>query len=66
MRTAFIKREHETTQQGDKQRTEMLIPGVSFLKKESKGGALPYWGNERLLSVEVAADDFSADMLKVR
>ena len=69
VRTAFIKREHETTQQGDdKQRTEMLIPGISYLKKESKGGALPYWGNERLLSVEVAADDFlsSADMLKVR
>lgn len=69
VRTAFLKREHETTEQlGEKQRTEMLIPGISYLKKESKGGALPYWGNERLISIEAAADSVlsSANMLKVR
>ncbi|WP_440053654.1 autotransporter assembly complex protein TamA [Pseudoalteromonas sp. T1lg65] len=69
VRTAFIKREHESTeQQGDIQRTEMLIPGISYLKKQAKGGALPFWGNERLISIEFAADDLlsSVDMLKLR
>ncbi|PCK30954.1 autotransporter assembly complex protein TamA [Pseudoalteromonas piscicida] len=69
VRTAFIKREHESTEQkNETQKTEMLIPGISYLKKESKGGALPYWGNKRLISIEGAADSLlsSANMLKVR
>ncbi|RXE95862.1 autotransporter assembly complex family protein [Pseudoalteromonas sp. PS5] len=69
IRTAFIKREHESTEQkSETQKTEMLIPGVSYLKKESKGGALPYWGNKRLISIEGAADSLlsSTNMLKVR
>lgn len=73
VRTAFIKREHQTTQRGvnvdnlPQVKTEMLLPGVSYAKKNSKGGALPYWGNEQLFSVEVASKELisSASLVKV-
>jgi translocation and assembly module TamA len=39
IRTAFIKREHETTSQnGVTTTTQMLLPGISYTKKRSKGG----------------------------
>ncbi|TMP23997.1 outer membrane protein assembly factor [Pseudoalteromonas rubra] len=69
VRTAFLKREHETSEQdGETLKTEMLIPGVSYAKKQSLGGMLPYWGNERLISVELASDSLisSTSLIKVR
>ncbi|MCG7564005.1 autotransporter assembly complex family protein [Pseudoalteromonas sp. McH1-42] len=69
VRTAFLKREHETSEQdGEVLKTEMLIPGISYAKKQTLGGMLPYWGNERLISVELASDSVisSTSLLKVR
>ncbi|RZM81672.1 outer membrane protein assembly factor [Pseudoalteromonas rubra] len=69
VRTAFLKREHETSEQGGETlKTEMLIPGISYAKKQSQGGMLPYWGNERLISIELASDSVisSTSLLKVR
>nr|WP_238937604.1 autotransporter assembly complex family protein [Pseudoalteromonas sp. S16_S37] len=69
IRTAFIKREHETTEQeGDVFKSEMLLPGISYAKKQSKGGATPYWANERLISLEVASDSLisSTSLVKAR
>lgn len=69
VRTAFIKREHESNRQdGSVLRTEMLLPGISYAKKQRLGGTLPYWGNERLLSVEMASDSLisSASLIKFR
>ncbi|AZZ99166.1 BamA/TamA family outer membrane protein [Pseudoalteromonas sp. R3] len=69
VRTAFLKREHETSEQdGETLKTEMLIPGVSYAKKQSLGGMLPYWGNERLISVELASESLvsSTSLIKVR
>ncbi len=69
VRTAFIKREHESNRQdGSVLRTEMLLPGISYAKKQRLGGTLPYWGNERLLSVEMASDSLisSTSLIKFR
>ncbi|OHU86730.1 MULTISPECIES: autotransporter assembly complex protein TamA [Pseudoalteromonas] len=69
IRTAFIKREHENTEQdGERFETEMLLPGISYAKKQTKGGTTPYWANERLLSLEVASDSLvsSTSLLKAR
>ncbi|NOU50664.1 outer membrane protein assembly factor [Pseudoalteromonas sp. JBTF-M23] len=69
VRTAFIKREHETTNQdGEVFKSEMLLPGISYAKKQNKGGATPYWANERLISLEVASDSLisSTSLIKAR
>ncbi|WP_234401249.1 autotransporter assembly complex protein TamA [Pseudoalteromonas sp. T1lg23B] len=69
IRTAFIKREHETTEQdGERLETEMLLPGISYAKKQTMGGTTPYWANERLFSLEMASDALvsSTSLLKVR
>ncbi|CAH9064944.1 Translocation and assembly module subunit TamA [Pseudoalteromonas sp. CIP111854] len=69
VRTAFIKREHETTEQEDKTfKTEMLLPGISYAKKQTKGGTTPYWANEQLISLEVASDSLvsSTSLVKAR
>ncbi|AOT09491.1 autotransporter assembly complex protein TamA [Pseudoalteromonas luteoviolacea] len=55
VRTAFLKREHEKSEQtGLLLDTEMLLPGVSYARKRSKGGMTPSWGSEQLLTLEVA------------
>ncbi|BBN80971.1 outer membrane protein assembly factor [Pseudoalteromonas sp. A25] len=69
VRTAFVKREHETTEQdGERFKSEMLVPGISYAKKQNKGGATPYWANERLISLEVASDSLvsSTSLVKAR
>ncbi|KZN65358.1 autotransporter assembly complex protein TamA [Pseudoalteromonas luteoviolacea] len=55
VRTAFLKREHEKSEQvGLNLDTEMLIPGISYAKKQSRGGMTPYWGSEQLITLEAA------------
>ena len=69
IRTAFIKREHETTTQNDiATTTQMLLPGISYTKKRSKGGALPHWGNEHMYSAEFASNALasSTSLVKLR
>ncbi|KZN49118.1 hypothetical protein N474_24895 [Pseudoalteromonas luteoviolacea CPMOR-2] len=68
VRTAFLKREHEKSeQQGLNLDTEMLIPGISFAKKQSKGGMTPYWGSEQLITFEAAHDSIisSTSLIKI-
>ncbi len=69
VRTAFIKREHETTTQaGVTDKTEMLIPGISYAKKQAIGGVTPTWGQRTLISLEFASDDLisSTTLLKAQ
>lgn len=44
IRTAFIRREQETYRFGDgvERTTEMLLPGVSYARKQSKGGTTSF------------------------
>jgi translocation and assembly module TamA len=69
IRTAFIKREHETTtQNGVATTTQMLLPGISYTKKRSQGGALPFWGDEQMYALEFASNAVasSTSLVKLR
>ena len=69
VRTAFIKHEREDYEIAEEaDTTEMVLPGISFAKKKTKGGTTPFWGNQWLLSTEVGLDDvFSdTDLLKLQ
>lgn len=69
IRTAFLKREHETTtQDGETDKTEMLIPGISYAKKQAVGGVTPSWGQQTLISLEFASEDLisSTSLFKVQ
>ncbi|WP_081310710.1 autotransporter assembly complex protein TamA [Pseudoalteromonas luteoviolacea] len=68
VRTAFLKREHEKSEQvGLNLDTEMLIPGISYAKKQSLGGMTPYWGSEQLFTLEAAHESVvsSTSLLKI-
>lgn len=58
VRTAFIRREQETYRIGDgiKRTTEMLLPGISYARKQSKGGTTPYSGEQWSISAEFGLD----------
>lgn len=69
VRTAFLKREHERSEQtGLLLDTEMLLPGVSYARKRSKGGMTPFWGSEQLFTIEVAHKNVisSTSLTKIR
>ena len=69
VRTAFIKHEREDFEIADDPgKIEMLLPGISFAKKKTKGGTTPFWGNQWLLSAEVGLDDAlsDTDLLKLQ
>lgn len=59
VRTAFLRRDQETYRIGDEpeESTEMLMPGISYARKKSKGGTTPYWGEQWLISAEFGLDD---------
>ena len=58
VRTAFIRRDYETYRFGDdEQSSKMLMPGISYAKKETKGGTTPYWGEQWLISAEFGLED---------
>ena len=69
IRTAFIKHEREDFEIANApDTTEMLLPGISFAKKKTKGGTTPFWGNQWLFSAEVGLEDAlsSTDLLKLQ
>ncbi|WP_234398747.1 autotransporter assembly complex protein TamA [Pseudoalteromonas sp. T1lg88] len=69
IRTVFIRREFEEFRIADEEKTtKMLLPGVSFARKRSKGGTTPYWGRQWLISTEVGADSLesSTDIVRVQ
>ncbi|MFY8325924.1 autotransporter assembly complex protein TamA [Pseudoalteromonas sp. ZZD1] len=58
VRTAFIRRDYETYRLGDdEQSSKMLMPGISYAKKDTKGGTTPYWGEQWLVSAEFGLED---------
>nr|WP_235591114.1 autotransporter assembly complex family protein [Pseudoalteromonas sp. H105] len=58
VRIAFLRRDRETFRIGDEERSaRMLMPGISYAKKESKGGTTPYWAEQWLISAEFGLDD---------
>ncbi len=63
LRTWFIKLEQEDFIQGSQDdSTLMIIPGVSFAKTQQRGGINPVWGNQHLLTAEVADPYWGADV----
>ena len=70
VRTAFLRRDQETFRLGDdpKESTEMLMPGISYARKNLKGGTTPYWGEQWLISAEFGLDDVlsSTNLLRVQ
>ncbi|SFC94398.1 autotransporter assembly complex protein TamA [Pseudoalteromonas denitrificans] len=69
VRTAFIKHEREDFElASQKDTTEMLLPGISYARKRSRGGTTPYWGDQLLVSSEIGLEDVlsSTDLLKVQ
>ena len=58
VRTAFLRRDRESYRIGDKeQSSKMLMPGISYAKKESEGGTTPTSGYQWLLSAEFGLKD---------
>ncbi|WP_199883043.1 autotransporter assembly complex protein TamA [Pseudoalteromonas sp. T1lg75] len=69
IRTVFLRREYEEFRIGEEEKsTAMLLPGVSYARKRSKGGTTPYWGRQWLISTEVGADSLasSTDIIRVQ
>jgi translocation and assembly module TamA len=70
VRTAFLRRDQETFRLGadPKESTEMLMPGISYARKNLKGGTTPYWGEQWLISAEFGLDDVlsSTNLLRVQ
>ncbi|MCQ8877676.1 autotransporter assembly complex protein TamA [Pseudoalteromonas shioyasakiensis] len=58
IRSVFIRRDYETYRLGDdEQSSKMLMPGISYAKKDTKGGTTPYWGEQWLISAEFGLED---------
>ena len=58
VRTAFLRRDRETYRIGDEeQSSKMLMPGISYAKKETEGGTTPTSGYQWLLSAEFGLKD---------
>lgn len=58
VRIAFLRRDRETYRIGDEEQSaRMLMPGISYAKKESKGGTTPYWAEQWLISAEFGLED---------
>lgn len=58
VRTVFLRRDRETYRIGDEeQSSKMLMPGISYAKKDSKGGTTPYWGEQWLIAAEFGLED---------
>jgi translocation and assembly module TamA len=68
VRTAFLRRDNETYRIGDEEKrtTEMLMPGISYARKQSKGGTTPYWGEQWLISAEFGVDNILSSTNLVR
>ncbi|MGE6448059.1 autotransporter assembly complex family protein [Pseudoalteromonas sp. SD03] len=68
VRTAFLRREQETYRIGDDEEktTEMLMPGISYARKQSKGGTTPYWGEQWSISAEFGLDSVLSSTNLVR
>ncbi|OUL58300.1 autotransporter assembly complex protein TamA [Pseudoalteromonas ulvae] len=69
VRTAFLKYEREDFTLGEQaDKTEMLLPGVSYARKKARGGMTPYWGQQLNITLEAGTEKLisSTDLLKVQ
>jgi translocation and assembly module TamA len=68
VRTAFLRRDEETYRIGDdaEESTEMLMPGISYARKQAKGGTTPSAGEQWLISVEFGLEDVLSSTNLVR
>ena len=55
LRTLFVKYNYESGVQGQQDYSkQLIIPGVSFRRTNSRGGINAYWGDKRLVSLEAS------------
>ena len=69
VRTAFLRRDYETYRIGDEEQSaKMLMPGISYAKKDTKGGTTPYEGYQWMMSVEFGLKDMmsSTNILRLQ
>ena len=69
VRTAFIRRDYETYRIGEEEQSaKMLMPGISYAKKDTEGGTTPYEGYQWLLSAEFGLEDMmsSTNILRLQ
>tara|TARA_B100001063_G_scaffold247327_1_gene292710 strand:- start:19339 stop:21036 length:1698 start_codon:yes stop_codon:yes gene_type:complete len=69
VRTAFLRRDYETYRIGDEQQSaKMLMPGISYAKKDTEGGTTPYKGYQWMMSAEFGLKDMmsSTNILRLQ
>lgn len=69
VRIAFLRFEQESYRLGEQDYlSRMILPGVSYTRKRSKGGANPYQGQQWLLSAEfgLKSAGSSTDVIRAR
>lgn len=61
-RTAFVKYDVEDSLQGSQElKTNLIIPGVSYVRTRVRGGINAYWGDKQLMSVELSSKIWASD-----
>ncbi|OAN18980.1 hypothetical protein A3K86_00970 [Photobacterium jeanii] len=53
--------ENFTQGKSEKRVLNMFIPGITYTKSRSRGGAMPTWGDKQLISVEYADPNLGSD-----
>mgnify|MGYP006397132933 FL=1 len=69
VRTAFLRRDYETYRIGDEEQSaKMLMPGISYAKKDTEGGTTPYEGYQWMVSAEFGLKDMmsSTNILRLQ
>ncbi|WP_434784464.1 autotransporter assembly complex protein TamA [Pseudoalteromonas apostichopi] len=69
VRTAFLRRDYETYRIGDEEQSaKMLMPGISYAKKDTEGGTTPYKGYQWMMSAEFGLKDMmsSTNILRLQ
>ncbi|WP_297330803.1 autotransporter assembly complex family protein [Pseudoalteromonas sp.] len=69
VRTAFLRRDYETYRIGDEEQSaKMLMPGISYAKKDTEGGTTPYKGYQWIMSAEFGLKDMmsSTNILRLQ
>ncbi|RJG48465.1 outer membrane protein assembly factor [Motilimonas pumila] len=61
-RTAFLKYDIEDSIQGSQAlKTNLIIPGISYVRTRVRGGINAYWGDKQLMSVELSNKIWTSD-----
>jgi len=61
-RTVFLRYLYEDFIQADvSNRSKMLLPGISFSRARTRGGAMPMWGDKQVLTLEATNKNIGSD-----